>query len=375
MTISKTQSDFLNFARWFSAWLVVAEHTRSLMFRDFSQVTSQNVVSKLFYFVTGFGHEAVMIFFVISGYLVGGKVISRMFDGSFLWKSYLADRFSRLYAVLILALVVGFAFDYVGGNYINSFGLYDQSFEGQLPVVTRSFKDALGLPAFFGNLLFLQTILTPTYGSNGPLWSLAYEFWYYILFPAILGMFCQRKWLRIGCVLLSLVLFVFLPLVIKVLFCVWVIGALTSLFTKKVLPFWLSLLFALSCLFLARIEILTLPFVDKFLIGISFSLLLNSLLLRDIELPFRKVQEHLADFSFSTYLIHFPLLVILLSAGYQYFGVGLRMEFAIESLSMFVGVMVVVLLFCWLFAQVTEARTPVFRRLIYRIMGCSDQIR
>ena len=37
------------------------------------------------------------------------------------------------------------------------------------------------------NAFFLQTIVGPTFGSNGPLWSLAYEWWYYVLFPLALG--------------------------------------------------------------------------------------------------------------------------------------------------------------------------------------------
>jgi hypothetical protein len=37
------------------------------------------------------------------------------------------------------------------------------------------------------NAFFLQTIAGPTFGSNGPLWSLAYEWWYYVLFPLVLA--------------------------------------------------------------------------------------------------------------------------------------------------------------------------------------------
>lgn len=33
--------------------------------------------------------------------------------------------------------------------------------------------------------MFLQTRFTPVFGSNGPLWSLFNEFWYYVLFPAL----------------------------------------------------------------------------------------------------------------------------------------------------------------------------------------------
>src|SRR6202030_1593882 len=47
---------------------------------------------------------------------------------------------------------------------------------------------------FLGNLFFVQTILCRTFGSNGPLWSLANEFWYYVLFP--LGLFAGLAWAK-----------------------------------------------------------------------------------------------------------------------------------------------------------------------------------
>src|SRR6185369_2558000 len=36
------------------------------------------------------------------------------------------------------------------------------------------------------NAVFLQTIAAPTFGSDAPLWSLAYEFWYYVMFPLLM---------------------------------------------------------------------------------------------------------------------------------------------------------------------------------------------
>jgi len=55
-------------------------------------------------------------------------------------------------------------------------------------------RKILPLPA---NVFFLQTITVPVYGSNSPLWSLANEFWYYLLFPLLL-LAPQRGWLKGG---------------------------------------------------------------------------------------------------------------------------------------------------------------------------------
>ena len=43
----------------------------------------------------------------------------------------------------------------------------------------------------FSNIFFLQGIYTPTFGTDGALWSLANEFWYYLLFP--LGLIALRS--------------------------------------------------------------------------------------------------------------------------------------------------------------------------------------
>lgn len=128
MKISKTQSDFLDLSRWVAALLVAAEHARGLVFVDYAQLHFPDLKAKAVYFLSGFGHEAVVVFFVISGYLVGGKVVSSFLSQRFGWKRYLADRATRLYAVLFAALLIGAAFDWSGWRFFNDYGLYDGRF-------------------------------------------------------------------------------------------------------------------------------------------------------------------------------------------------------------------------------------------------------
>ncbi len=45
-------------------------HLRAFVFKDYSP--GGGVVEKAFYLFTGLGHEAVIIFFAMSGFLVGG---------------------------------------------------------------------------------------------------------------------------------------------------------------------------------------------------------------------------------------------------------------------------------------------------------------
>jgi peptidoglycan/LPS O-acetylase OafA/YrhL len=111
--------------------------------------------------LTRLGREAVVVFFVLSGFLVGGRALRDLAERRFDGRRYAADRASRLYAVLLPALCLTAVCDAVRGGWSN----VDN-----------------GMAVFVGNLLFLQDVTTTVYGSNGPLWSLAFEAWYYALF-------------------------------------------------------------------------------------------------------------------------------------------------------------------------------------------------
>jgi peptidoglycan/LPS O-acetylase OafA/YrhL len=64
----------LDLVRGLSALVVMAGHLRAFIFEDFGNLATPGPLSKIFYFITGLGHQAVMVFFVLSGYFVGGAV-------------------------------------------------------------------------------------------------------------------------------------------------------------------------------------------------------------------------------------------------------------------------------------------------------------
>jgi peptidoglycan/LPS O-acetylase OafA/YrhL len=68
---------YLDLARGVAALLVAISHLRAFSFVDFHQADHPRLIWSCFYFLTGFGHQAVMVFFVLSGFLVGGTVVSR----------------------------------------------------------------------------------------------------------------------------------------------------------------------------------------------------------------------------------------------------------------------------------------------------------
>ena len=95
-------------------------------------------------------------------------------------------------------------------------------------------EDRLSLQDGLGNAAFLQMIAVPPYGSNTPLWSLSFEWWYYILFP--LGWIAISKATRVDASILYLFLFaVTLYAVgkdIAVYFPIWLMGALVAMLPR-----------------------------------------------------------------------------------------------------------------------------------------------
>ena len=56
--------------------MVVAYHIRSRFFLDWTDVTARGIGPRLFYAATAFGHEAVIVFFVMSGFFISRIVVA-----------------------------------------------------------------------------------------------------------------------------------------------------------------------------------------------------------------------------------------------------------------------------------------------------------
>jgi peptidoglycan/LPS O-acetylase OafA/YrhL len=180
----KHRDGILDLVRGLSALLVMLGHLRAFIFLDFGEIKSENAVARIFYFTTGLGHQAVVVFFVLSGYFVGGSILSQLDKGSFTWRGYGAARLTRLWVVLLPALLFTLGIDLLGQQW------NPEAYAGGLNERFMSGPTAAGPAAhdwvtFLGNLSFIQTVSVPVYGTNGPLWSLTNEFWYYVIFPLV----------------------------------------------------------------------------------------------------------------------------------------------------------------------------------------------
>ncbi len=168
---------FLDFLRATAALLVLLDHSRDAYFPDLGVAYQNGVFLKLFYFITNRGHEAVVIFFVLSGFLIGGSLTDSIQRGSFDLVRYLVARFSRIFIVYFPALVI------TEGVFL--FGSLLLGNHGGL-IVEYQQLDFGGVSQAICFLSGLQGFSCAPWGQNPPLWSLGYEWALYLFAPAII---------------------------------------------------------------------------------------------------------------------------------------------------------------------------------------------
>lgn len=149
----------------------------------------------LFHYFTGFyvfdfGWSGVDLFFILSGYLLSGRIIPFLDDKKIIWKFYL-NRILRIIPLYFSFLIVF----YLGYYFLAS-------------NETQNFSEQLNNPvAFFGfvcNWLFIL-FFNPSQHQLSHLWSLAVEEQFYLLFPIyVLIIKHQKKLLQ--CTILAIAL-------------------------------------------------------------------------------------------------------------------------------------------------------------------------
>lgn len=294
-------------ARTLAAVAVLLGHVRNDYFVAYGDLLPefQNPFNFAAFLLTRLGHEAVMVFFVLSGFLVGGNALQSWCNQTFRFSEYFGKRATRMYVVLIPSLFIGGAVDLL----LEKFG------GGLHPNFT--------VQAFWGNLFFLQTIAGPTFGSNPPLWSLAYEFWYYLLWPAVLLLVSGRNWQRIFALLVLLPPICVAPHIMK-LFPLWIFGAMLRAvpqvrMRKFLFPVILGL-FGLAALYGSWGK----NVYGEYATGIMFGLIILCWINITSCAGGADFWRATAAFSFSLYAIHYPLMKILILLLNQYADLGAR---------------------------------------------------
>jgi peptidoglycan/LPS O-acetylase OafA/YrhL len=376
LVMNSGTSDFLNASRWIAAFFVVLGHVYHISIANYYHVVHPNLFLRGVNFLGEFGYMAVIVFFVISGFLVGGRIIINFKKKSFSVADYFVHRFSRIYTVLIPALIVGLTLDCLGIVFFNTSGIYNHPEYFYTNSFGNDITKHLGFITFVGNVLQLQTIVVSSLGSNGPLWSLANEWWYYVLFG-----FCMIAY-RSGRLLtrvivggLIVAMLAALPLKISLWFVMWGIGVGIAVLDRYWTgwPFLVGAAILGLCLIAVRWMIARLPdiglgtqFAMDLVVAFGFSIaLLCAKNLREGR-KFGSLHSVLASFSYTLYLVHFPAMVFIAVFLRQVFDIDFLQPPAIVPMIYAGGLLVILYGYAWIFATFTEAYTNAIRSRLSR---------
>ena len=146
----------------------------------FAHVSFQRYTGGFLWQFRVYAQPAVDVFFVLSGFVIAYVTDKRETTLG----SYAINRLSRIYSVVIPALIVTFVLDQIGRHSNPSFyAVTDTSSDSLI----RQYGESL----VFINQLWFQDIRP---GSGISYWSLGYEVWYYIIFGLVVLLPGKRGW-------------------------------------------------------------------------------------------------------------------------------------------------------------------------------------
>ncbi|WP_084197596.1 acyltransferase family protein [Solimonas soli] len=343
----------LDFLRWIAAMMVFLAHYGHFAFPTVPQ-----------HRFAPFGFLGVAIFFVLSGYLIA--FVSEHKHETF--RDYFIARIVRLYSVYVPAIALTFILDFSGRQVDVS-----KYLEYVDPFSARALVDFI----FVSSFLHENSFASIRWLSNGPMWTLAYEFWYYIIYGVHTYFRGRQRILLLGISLLIS------GWKIILLFPIWLAGVYLyrrqasvrrSLQNERYLILVASILLLIAIVmppsFRAFIDIWGMGY--QFLpagqhcwflfyyacvpsiVGIVCWCMLDK---SDSLLRFRHIIQYFAGSSFSLYLFHVPIIVLFSAFGL--FSINLAVT-AISAVAIFA--------FTLLLALVTEHRKAFWRMLFEKLL-------
>lgn len=168
-----------------------------------SHASWQDHTGGLFWQLSTIGREAVDVFFVLSGFVIGQAAQGRTV------RDYAVSRLARVYSVALPALALTFVLD-EAGRAVRPALYHGFCCDQGGAAVWQMLRNAV----FAGNMWSAE--VSP--GSNIPYWSLGFEAWYYLAFGLLV--FLPRGWGWVG----ALVAMGVAGPGIAVLFPLWLLG-------------------------------------------------------------------------------------------------------------------------------------------------------
>lgn len=320
----------------------------------------QPMVLQSFYFGGLLGGVGVFLFFSISGFLISYSLLNKLQNKNYSFRHYFVDRFSRIYSGLLVALlfiaVVAAAIYYTNSTYYNYLaGLHSPpSLQSLLATLTMTMSYPSGALNATSSILNLPGAIqsVSAFGLDSVLWSLGVEWWLYMFFGWLvigaLGLFGFRPRRRgykplffVVTAAFSLVLFG-LTWDYSAFIVVWFLGVLamlaisvpyirqklTGVRVTRVLAAFLAVAVALTVYLCSQIYLLTHESFSLYLgLSISTCVFLSMLLINGRNLSgasrfllnkrVASISAGLAGFSYTLFLIHYPLLLLLNGLNFE----------------------------------------------------------
>jgi peptidoglycan/LPS O-acetylase OafA/YrhL len=361
----------LDAMRGLAAVSVLGTHLRQVFFVPYREA-GRGLLVDFLYIDHYVARAAVIFFFALSGYLVGMSVVHSIEGARWSWRDYLLARLSRLYVVLVPALLLTALLDWIGRtNALSHWAYFNDPAEAGF---TTASLDTLR--NFFGSLFFLQNIHTGCYGSNSALWSLSCEFWYYIAFPVIaLAVIRRRGWIVSLLLLGAIGWFAGGP--VAALFPCWLAGLGIGLLARKrqIRSAYLRRAVAaaaiaglLGAIAASGVHKLNGYAADYVISGIAMMLIWVALSSPPANGVYARAAVFLSEMSYTLYLVHLPLLFFfrrlvirgpLWPPDLRHVGLALAPAFA---------ALLVAYIMYWLF----ESRTNAVRHWLKRRIPAGD---
>jgi peptidoglycan/LPS O-acetylase OafA/YrhL len=235
---------FLDGLRGLAAFYVMVGHARWLLWEGYSDgyvhhPQDYSLAGRLgvyFFSLFKYGHEAVLFFFVLSGFVIHLRYARQLAPPGaagvhFGWGAFVWRRARRLYPPLLAAILLSFCLDSWGQWH--GLPIYFQN--TPYPNINENIVPHLGWATLGGNLAFLMQTYVPAFGTDGPLWSLKYEWWFYMLYP-LFWWLSKRSWMGATAVLTLLFGASFWPQL-------WPLRLLQQVFSAMLI-WWLGVLLA-----------------------------------------------------------------------------------------------------------------------------------
>ncbi len=301
--LSQSRSAFFDLIRWSAALIVIVVHTHSYAqsagkqdLRDFPCYT----------YVSQLGHQAVTAFFVLSGYVVAFATARHRGNGRYSFRDYVLDRWSRIYSVLPVAIVLTIVLDALGSKYSTVYhnaSIIPQ--DRQFLRIAVNFLSAQGLQGYRVQL-----------GSNPALWSVGYEFVFYLLF----GIAYFRKDLfrhRAAALFVIGACVLVIGLKMSSYFLIWSQGVVSYFIAQRsrLSMSWLTALLFFPAFLLAdrATQLLAAPIRSEWLADFLLGLFVAAVLAIDVRGKPRRLflvsNSFMAEFSYSIYAFHMPVIL------------------------------------------------------------------